>query len=155
PCGAAAADRRRQRTSRSLLESGAVNESPTAGAIPDPGTRLPPQPSTSTDTRGKPLLELVDVAKHFPSKDGRGTVRALDGVSLTLERGETLGIVGESGVGKSTLARLMLRLIEPTRGQIRFAGEDLFALGPTALRARRRDMQIVFQDPYASLDPRL
>ncbi len=102
-----------------------------------------------------PLLELTDVAKHFPSKDGRGTVKAVDGVSLTLGLGETLGIVGESGCGKSTLARLMLRLIEPTTGQVRFAGEDLLALGPRALRARRRDMQIVFQDPYASLDSRL
>jgi oligopeptide/dipeptide ABC transporter ATP-binding protein len=106
-------------------------------------------------TDAAPLLELIDVAKHFPSKDGRGTVKAVDGVSLTLGLGETLGIVGESGCGKSTLARLMLRLIEPTTGQVRFAGEDLLALGPRALRARRRDMQIVFQDPYASLDSRL
>jgi oligopeptide/dipeptide ABC transporter ATP-binding protein len=97
----------------------------------------------------------MEVAKHFPSKDGRGTVKAVDGVSLTLGRGETLGIVGESGCGKSTLARLMLRLIEPTSGQVRFAGEDLLALGTGALRTKRRDMQIVFQDPYASLDSRL
>ena len=111
------------------------------------GAGLRPAP-----TDAAPLLELIDVAKHFPSKDGRGTVKAVDGVSLTLGPGETLGIVGESGCGKSTLARLMLRLIEPTTGQVRFAGEDLLALGPRALRARRRDMQIVFQDPYASLD---
>jgi len=106
-------------------------------------------------TNAAPLLEVMDVAKHFPSKDGRGTVKAVDGVSLTLGLGETLGIVGESGCGKSTLARLLLRLIEPTSGQVRFAGEDLLALGSRALRARRRDMQIVFQDPYASLDSRL
>jgi oligopeptide/dipeptide ABC transporter ATP-binding protein len=79
----------------------------------------------------------------------------VDGVSLMLGEGETLGIVGESGCGKSTLARLMLRLIEPTAGQVRFAGDDLLALGTSALRRRRRDMQIVFQDPYASLDSRL
>jgi oligopeptide/dipeptide ABC transporter ATP-binding protein len=102
-----------------------------------------------------PLLELADLKKHYRSRDGSGVVRAVDGVSLTLAEGETLGIVGESGCGKSTLARLALRLIEPTAGAIRFAGEDLLALGAAALRARRRDMQIVFQDPYAALDPRL
>ncbi|MGH6932727.1 MAG: ABC transporter ATP-binding protein [Dongiaceae bacterium] len=102
-----------------------------------------------------PLLELIGVAKHFPAKDGHGAIHAVDGVSLTLEQGETLGIVGESGGGKSTLARLMLRLIEPTAGVVRFNGEDLLGLDARALRARRRDMQIVFQDPYASLDPRL
>jgi oligopeptide/dipeptide ABC transporter ATP-binding protein len=110
---------------------------------------------TCTNADAAPLLELVDVTKHFPAKDGRGTVKAVDGVSLTVGRGQTLGIVGESGCGKSTLARLMLRLIEPTAGQVRFAGEDLLALGASALRSRRRDMQIVFQDPYASLDSRL
>jgi len=102
-----------------------------------------------------PLLELIDVVKHFPAKDGRGVARAVDGVSLTLARGETLGIVGESGSGKSTLARLMLRLIEPTSGAVHFDGGELTRLGTRALRAKRRDMQIVFQDPYASLDPRL
>jgi oligopeptide/dipeptide ABC transporter ATP-binding protein len=102
-----------------------------------------------------PLLEVVNVVKHFPSKDGRGTVKAVDGVSLRLGQGETLGIVGESGCGKSTLARLMLRLIEPTSGQVRFAGEDLLALRAGPLRAARRNMQIVLQDPYASLDSRL
>ena len=101
-----------------------------------------------------PLLELHDVVKHFPSRDGQGVVHAVDGVSLTLRRGETLGIVGESGCGKSTLARVILRLVEPTSGTIRFDGEDLLGLGPRALRARRRDMQLIFQDPYASLDPR-
>jgi oligopeptide/dipeptide ABC transporter ATP-binding protein len=102
-----------------------------------------------------PLLELAGVSKHYTAKDGRGTVRAVDGVSLALAPGETLGIVGESGCGKSTLARLMLRLIEPTAGAIRFNGDNLRELDARALRARRRDMQIVFQDPYASLDPRL
>ena len=102
-----------------------------------------------------PLLELTGLKKHYRSRDGSGVVHAVDGVSLTLAEGETLGIVGESGCGKSTLARLALRLVEPTAGAIRFAGEDLLALGPRALRARRRDMQIVFQDPYAALDPRL
>jgi len=122
-----------------MLESGAVSEG-----------SAPPRPANSAL-----LLELVDITKHFPAKDGRGTVKAVDGVSLTLGSGETLGIVGESGCGKSTLARLMLRLIEPTSGQVRFAGDDLLAAPSSVLRARRRDMQIVFQDPYASLDPRL
>jgi oligopeptide/dipeptide ABC transporter ATP-binding protein len=101
-----------------------------------------------------PLLEVRGVSKHFPARDRRGTVRAVEDVSLTLRAGETLGIVGESGCGKSTLARLILRLIEPTSGTVLFAGEDLLALSSSALRARRRQMQMIFQDPYAALDPR-
>jgi oligopeptide/dipeptide ABC transporter ATP-binding protein len=100
-----------------------------------------------------PILEAVRLVKHFPLKGGR--IHAVNGVSLRQERGETIGIVGESGCGKSTLARTVLRLIEPTSGGLRFDGEDLMALGPRALRRRRRDMQIIFQDPYASLDPRV
>jgi oligopeptide/dipeptide ABC transporter ATP-binding protein len=105
------------------------------------------------------LLELRDVVKHFPVRDalGRraGAVHAVDGVSLSVAEGEVLAIVGESGCGKSTLGRVMLRLIEPDSGAVRFAGEDLASLSPAALRARRRDMQIIFQDPFGSLDPRM
>jgi oligopeptide transport system ATP-binding protein len=104
------------------------------------------------------LLELQDVTKRFPVRDAmgreRGAVRAVDGVSLAVARGEVLAIVGESGCGKSTLGRLMLRLIEPDSGTIRFDGEALTALPPAALRAKRREMQLIFQDPFASLDPR-
>ena len=105
------------------------------------------------------LLELRDVVKHFPVRDalGRraGAVHAVDGVSLSVAEGEVLAIVGESGCGKSTLGRVMLRLIEPDSGSVGFAGEDLASLSPSALRARRRDMQIIFQDPFGSLDPRM
>jgi ABC-type oligopeptide transport system ATPase subunit len=100
-----------------------------------------------------PILEVRDLVKHFPVKGGR--IHAVNGVSFALARGETIGIVGESGCGKSTLARTVLRLIEPTSGRIVFDGEDLVRLSSAALRRRRRDMQIVFQDPYASLDPRI
>jgi oligopeptide/dipeptide ABC transporter ATP-binding protein len=97
--------------------------------------------------------------KHFPVRDalGRraGAVHAVDGISLSVAEGEVLAIVGESGCGKSTLGRVMLRLIEPDSGAVRFAGEDLASLSPAALRARRRDMQIIFQDPFGSLDPRM
>ena len=101
------------------------------------------------------LLEVSNLAKHYPARDGNGLAKAVNDVSLTLEAGRTLGIVGESGCGKSTLARLILRLIEPTAGTILFNGENLVGLGSAALRRRRRDIQIVFQDPYASLDPRM
>jgi len=106
-----------------------------------------------------PLLELDGLVKHFPVRDAlgraRGAVRAVDGVSLRVMPGEVLAIVGESGCGKSTLGRVALRLIEPDAGTIRFAGEDLTALPARALRARRRDAQLIFQDPFGSLDPRM
>ena len=106
------------------------------------------------------LLEVRNLTKIFDLSEsalaGRrtGQVRAVDDVSLDIEQGETLGLVGESGSGKSTLGRLMLRLIEPTSGSVRFQGKDLMAASGAELRRQRRDMQIIFQDPFASLDPR-
>ncbi len=108
-----------------------------------------------------PLLELEDVTKHYPVFKGLirkkqvGAVRAVDGVSLQINPGETLAIVGESGCGKSTTARLAMRLIEPTAGSVRFEGRDITHLDRAAMRSMRRNMQIVFQDPYASLNPRM
>jgi peptide/nickel transport system ATP-binding protein/oligopeptide transport system ATP-binding protein len=107
-----------------------------------------------------PVLQVRDLAKHFPVHTGlfgRGvaTVRAVDGVSFDVHAGRTLAIVGESGCGKSTVARLVLRLIEPTRGELRLAGSDLVGLSPARLRALRGKLQIVFQDPYGSLNPRM
>jgi ABC-type glutathione transport system ATPase component len=99
------------------------------------------------------FLEVQDLSKTYPGPAGAG-VRALDAVSLTLDRGEVLGIVGESGCGKSTLGRAILRLIEPSGGVVRVEGEDLVTLGKAGLKARRRDMQIIFQDPFGSLNPR-
>jgi len=108
-----------------------------------------------------PLLEVDGLTKHFPITSGIvfkhrvGDVRAVDGLSFTLAPGETLALVGESGCGKSTTARAVLRLLEPTSGSVRFEGEDLIAAGAARMRALRREMQIVFQDPYASLNPRM
>jgi peptide/nickel transport system ATP-binding protein/oligopeptide transport system ATP-binding protein len=106
------------------------------------------------------LLEVDGLVKHFVAKRsvfGRPTafVKAVDGVSFKVEAGKTLALVGESGCGKSTVSRLVLRLIEPDAGQIRFEGRDLLALDANQLRAFRRDAQIIFQDPYASLNPRM
>jgi oligopeptide transport system ATP-binding protein len=106
------------------------------------------------------LLEIRDLKKHFPVGEGlfsrnKGVLKAVDGVNLTVEEGETLGLVGESGCGKSTLGRTILRLIEPTGGEVIFQGKNLLALSQRELRNMRRQMQIIFQDPYASLNPRM
>ena len=108
-----------------------------------------------------PLLEIRNLIKVFPLGEsifgggGKGEVRAVDDVSLNIQSGETLGLVGESGSGKSTLGRLVLRLIEPTSGEILFEGRDLLAASRGEMRTLRRDMQIIFQDPFGSLDPRM
>lgn len=99
------------------------------------------------------LLEVSHLVKHFPGP--HGTVRAVDGVSLTLAEGEALGLVGESGCGKSTLARTVIRLLEPTAGTVSFAGRDITHAGRRALAELRQGMAIVFQDPYAALNPRM
>ena len=114
---------------------------------------------TGTD-KGKALLSVVDIAKHFRSRQGlfgggKQTVRAVDGVSLTIQEGETLGLVGESGCGKSTTGRLLLRLLEPTHGTIYYQGVDLCTLSHQQMQTRRRDLQIIFQDPFGSLNPRM
>ena len=108
----------------------------------------------------RPLLEVHDLARHFVVKrsllgDPLATVRAVDGVSFTVAAGETLALVGESGCGKTTVSRLVLRLIEPTAGRVYFDGADVFSLDPVALRGFRRQAQLVFQDPYGSLNPRM
>jgi oligopeptide transport system ATP-binding protein len=116
---------------------------------------------TVTDrAAGEPLLRVKDLVKHYPVRRGLFSrdverVHAVDGASFEINAGETLGLVGESGCGKSTTGRCILRLIEPTAGEIWFDGKDVTALSGGALRALCRDMQIIFQDPYASLDPRM
>jgi oligopeptide transport system ATP-binding protein len=126
----------------------------------------PPSPPFSKGGSGgfegdmaEPLLEVKNLKKYFPIKGGIfskpiGYVYAVDDVSFYLSKGESLGLVGESGCGKSTTARAILRLIEPTEGEVLFEGKDVCKLDHKEMRAIRRDMQIVFQDPYASLDPR-
>jgi oligopeptide/dipeptide ABC transporter ATP-binding protein len=121
-------------------------------ATPDERSRSP--------RAGEPLLEVRDLVKHFPITSGFfisrqvAAVQAVDGVSFDVLRGETLGIVGESGCGKSTTARLLLRLLEPTSGSIRFEGEEIAELKARDVKPLRREMQMIFQDPYSSLNPR-
>ena len=107
-----------------------------------------------------PLLEVNDLVKHFPIKRGIlidrevDQVRAVDGISFEVGRGETVGLVGESGSGKSTACRAVLQLIKPTSGSIKFEGREIAGLGRRQMRPLRREMQMIFQDPYASLNPR-
>ena len=123
-----------------------MSESPSALTLPD---------------RDGALLTITDLAKHFPVKKGIlwektvGYVKAVDGVSFSIPEGHTLGLVGESGSGKSTTGYCILQLLRPTAGSIRFQGKELTELAREELRRMRQDMQIVFQDPYSSLDPRM
>ena len=109
---------------------------------------------------GEPLLEVTGLVKHFPVKGGIlidrevDRVRAVDGISFSVSRGQTLGLVGESGSGKSTACRAVLNLIEPTSGSVRFEGEEIAGASRREMRPLRREMQMIFQDPYASLNPR-
>jgi len=118
-------------------------------------------PASSTKVRGETILSVDNLVKHFPISQGVlfqrqiGAVKAVDGVSFELRRGETLGVVGESGCGKSTLARLLMRLETPTSGRATLEGRDLFKASGGELRRLRRNMQMVMQDPYTSLNPRM
>ncbi|TML91133.1 MAG: dipeptide ABC transporter ATP-binding protein [Actinobacteria bacterium] len=114
----------------------------------------PPVSASQVGRVSETLLEARDLVKHFPVRRSKDMVHAVDGVSLEVHRGETLGIVGESGCGKSTLGRLLVRLHDPTSGTVRFRGDDITKLSRRELRPYRREMQMIFQDPYASLNPR-
>jgi peptide/nickel transport system ATP-binding protein/oligopeptide transport system ATP-binding protein len=115
---------------------------------------------TNNDHKGEVLVEVDNLVKYFPVRAGLlqrvvNQVKAVDDVSFFVRKGETLGLVGESGCGKTTVGRTMLRLVEPTAGAVKFEGQDVFSMKPRDLKVTRRDMQIIFQDPYASLDPRV
>src|SRR5690606_34602102 len=170
-----AAQPRRRRATRPRADPGPAGAAdrrhrglPVPPALPAGARRLP-RGAAAHPARGQPhpllgaaggvdlMLEAVDLVKHYPvrgSRDPGAVVHALDGVSLTLKPGRTLGIVGESGCGKSTLAKVLVRLEDPTAGQVLLDGTDLTALRGKALREQRRRVQMVFQDPNASLNPR-
>jgi len=135
-----------------------MSEAATTDAPTPSGT--PAGTPTGMSVEGRPLLEAEGLVKHFPKRGGIlnrvvGKVHAVNGVSLRVHRGEVLGVVGESGCGKSTLGRLLIRLLEPTAGRVRVDGTEITGLDHAAMMPFRRRMQIIFQDPYSSLNPRL
>jgi peptide/nickel transport system ATP-binding protein len=139
-----------------------VHADEVVAAVAQPREPALPTPAAEAAGPGRPMLAVTDLATHFPVRAGLfagrrtvGVVRAVDGVTLAVPEGSTLSLVGESGCGKSTVARSILRLQEPTSGTVEVAGRDVTALAPPQLRQARADMQIVFQDPYASLNPRM
>lgn len=154
------------RSALHLQQSASQGTSPQSNAFPSafpstfPSTSLPPDPR-ATKPVTLPILKLSDVKQHYSLATnplerllpGSRVIKAVDGISLELQAGETLGLVGESGCGKSTLSRTILHLIKPTSGQIEFLGQDLAYLSPRTLRRRRRQMQMIFQDPHACLNP--
>ncbi len=129
-------------------------------AVPEPGKQVLEAPAPTPSGASDSLLQVRNLVKHFPITRGIlfqhkvGAVQAVDGVNFEVGRGETLGLVGETGCGKSTTARLVMRLLEATSGEIRFDGQDITRLKGARLKAVRRDMQMIFQDPYSSLNPR-
>src|SRR5689334_24351281 len=129
-------------------------------AVPEDSASTAAAQVRASRDRGGNLLEVTNLVKHFPIKSGIlidrqvGAVRAVDDVSFGVREGETLGLVGESGCGKSTLCRTMVQLLEPTSGSVKFEGKEIAGLGRRALQPMRRQMQMIFQDPYASLNPR-
>jgi oligopeptide/dipeptide ABC transporter ATP-binding protein len=137
-----------------------VSVRPEEEATSAPARRSAGSPSLSVPGSGEPLVEVRDLVKHFPITRGIllqrkiGAVKAVDGVSFDVHRGETLGIVGETGCGKTTTARLIMRLLDASSGEVRFEGQDITRLKGAALKAVRREMQMIFQDPYSSLNPR-
>jgi ABC-type oligopeptide transport system ATPase subunit len=128
---------------------------PGAASVPEHEARAAQSEDARSDVEQRDeLVHVRALVKHFPVEGSDDVVRAVDGVTFEIMQGETLGLVGESGCGKSTVGRCVLRLIEPTAGEIGFEGRDVLSMKGEELRRLRREMQIIFQDPYASLNPR-